>query len=53
MENHATDDELRRMTPMPSDFDGDESFYEWLEYERDQIERIEAHARAPEDGDFD
>ena len=49
-------DELARMhrdyvlTPF---FDGDESFYEWLEYERDQLERMEAHARAPEDEDFE
>ena len=34
-------------------FDGDESYYEWLCEERDELARAEAHARPPVDDDFD
>lgn len=49
-------DELARMyrnyelTPF---FDGDESRYEWLCYEHDELARIDAHERAPDDDDFE
>ncbi|WP_027163417.1 hypothetical protein [Mesorhizobium sp. WSM1293] len=52
----ADADELARMhrnydlTPF---FDGDESRYEWLCEERDELARIDAHERAPEDEDLE
>jgi hypothetical protein len=34
-------------------FDGDESRYEWLCEERDELARIDAHERPPEEDDFE
>lgn len=34
-------------------FDGDESYYEWLCEERDALACIDAHARDPDDDDFE
>ena len=34
-------------------FDGHESRYEWLCEERDELARIDAHERAPDDDDFE
>ncbi|RUV99369.1 MULTISPECIES: hypothetical protein [unclassified Mesorhizobium] len=49
----AADETRWRMRSRVDWFDGDESEYEYLCEEWDELARIDAHARAPEEDDFE
>lgn len=49
----AAEEDEWRMARRRDWFDGDESKYEWLCEEWDELAKIDAHERPPEDEDFE